>query len=254
MTMESNLVTGKSILLVEDEAIIAMMQIRILKSAGFIVHHVRTGETAISFLSQPENKIDIILMDIDLGSGIDGTEAARIILSKHSIPLVFLSSHTETEIVNRTESITSYGYILKTTGEIVLIASIKMALRLFESIRKQSEAQELFEKAFLISPIAMSLHDIGNQFRFVNVNPAFERLVGFQKNEVVGKTSSELNMYAQGEDGSEIREKFLTEGKLTGYKQRFKLRNGEVKEGNLSIELVEINGKPHALTFQNLIF
>ncbi|WP_167483092.1 response regulator [Leptospira noumeaensis] len=252
--MEPNLMTGKSILLVEDEAIIAMMQMRILKSAGFVVHHTLTGETAISFLSNPENKIDIILMDIDLGSGIDGIEAAKIILSKHSIPLVFLSSHTETEIVNRTESITSYGYILKTTGEIVLIASIKLALRLFESYRKQSEAQELFEKAFLVSPIAMSLHDINNQFRFVNVNPAFERLVGFQKEEVVGKTSIELGMYKQAVDGTEIIKKFLEDGKLTGYKQRFQLRNGEVKEGNLSIELVDINGNPHALTFQNLIF
>lgn len=254
MIINDGSVIGKSILLVEDEAILAMMQIRILKSVGFVVHHVSNGETAISFLSEKQNPIDIILMDIDLGTGMDGTQAAKEILSRHSIPLVFLSSHTEPEIVNRTETITSYGYIVKNSGEIVLIASIKMALRLFESNKKQSEAQELFEKAFLVSPIAMSLHDTSDNFKFVDVNPAFEKLVGYEKKEVIGKTSLELNMYVNDADSVQIRNKVLTDGRLTGFKHRFKLRNGETREGNLSIEMVEINGKPHALTFQNVIF
>lgn len=244
----------KSILLVEDQVVLAKMQIRILNSAGFIVYHVSTGEAAISFLGQKTKPIDIILMDIDLGSGMDGTAAAKEILLLHSIPLVFLSSHTEAEIIDRTESITSYGYILKTSGEIVLIASIKMALRLFESNQKQSEAQELFEKAFLVSPIAMSLHDTSNQFQFVNVNPAFEKLVGYENREVIGKTSLDLNMYVNDADSAEIRKKFLTDGKLIGFKHRFRIRNGEIKEGNISMEMVEINGKPHALTFQNFLF
>ncbi|WP_039938022.1 response regulator [Leptospira terpstrae] len=254
MSHPTMIANQRAILLVEDQAVLAMMQIRILNSAGFVVHHVSTGEAAIIFLGQKLFPIDIILMDIDLGSGMDGTEAAKEILLLHKIPLVFLSSHTETEIIERTESITSYGYILKTSGEIVLIASIKMALRLFESYQKHSEAQELFEKAFFVSPIAMSLHDTSNQFRFVNVNPSFEKLVGYEKREVIGKTSLDLKMYVNDADSTEIRKKFLTDGKLTGFKHRFRLRNGEVREGNLSMEMVEINGKPHALTFQNFLF
>jgi CheY-like chemotaxis protein len=40
-------------------------------------------------------------MDINLGEGIDGTECAELILKERDIPLVFLSSHTEPEIVRK---------------------------------------------------------------------------------------------------------------------------------------------------------
>ncbi len=40
-------------------------------------------------------------MDINLGPGIDGTQAAEQILNKKDIPVVFLSSHTEPEVVEK---------------------------------------------------------------------------------------------------------------------------------------------------------
>jgi DNA-binding NarL/FixJ family response regulator len=73
---------------------------------------------------------------------MDGTEAAQEILQKRKLPLVFLSSHTEREVVEKTEGITSYGYIVKNSGETVLIASIKMAFRLFESEQVVAESEE----------------------------------------------------------------------------------------------------------------
>jgi PAS domain-containing protein len=52
-------------------------------------------------------------MDIDLGTGMDGTEAAQRILSEVRLPLVFLTGHTEKEYVDRVRNITSYGYVIK---------------------------------------------------------------------------------------------------------------------------------------------
>ena len=56
-------------------------------------------------------------MDIDLGRGMDGTEAAQAILEDHDIPIVFLSSHTEKDVVDKTEKITSYGYVDQGFGD-----------------------------------------------------------------------------------------------------------------------------------------
>ncbi len=53
-------------------------------------------------------------MDIDLGNGISGPEAGRQILSIRKIPIVFLTSHSEKEYVERVKQITRYGYVLKT--------------------------------------------------------------------------------------------------------------------------------------------
>ncbi len=133
---------SKSILLVEDEMIIALMEKRQLEQQGYKVVHAPTGEQAIELIRNGQTKIDLVLMDINLGDGMDGTEAAAEILQILDIPLVFLSSHTEKDIVQKTEEITNYGYVVKNSGITVLDASIKMAFKLFQA--KQSiQAQRM---------------------------------------------------------------------------------------------------------------
>jgi len=136
----------KKILLVEDDFMIAMLQIRILTDNDYQVIHVNTGEKAIETV-ESEETIDLVLMDINLGMGMDGTEAAVVILQHYDIPLVFLSSHTEPEIVEKTEGITSYGYIVKDSGETVLLASLKMAFKLYESIKKEKLKEQALQKS-----------------------------------------------------------------------------------------------------------
>jgi PAS domain S-box-containing protein len=144
----------KTILLVEDEAILAMSEAMTLKKYGYKVITVYTGEKAIEAVkASPE--IALVLMDINLGSGIDGTQAAALILQQRDLPLIFLSSHTERDVVEKTEDITSYGYIVKNSGEMVLMASIKMAFRLFNAkiLEKEKDkalrASEVRAKAML---------------------------------------------------------------------------------------------------------
>ena len=136
----------KTILLVEDEALIAMNEADVLEKNGYEVITAYNGEKAIESVKQ--NDIDLILMDIDLGKGkMDGTETAEIILREHDIPVVFLSSHTEPEVVEKTEKITSYGYIVKNSGDTVLLASLKMAFRLFEAnLRIKKHEEELIKE------------------------------------------------------------------------------------------------------------
>ncbi|MBN1532373.1 MAG: PAS domain S-box protein [Spirochaetes bacterium] len=138
---------AKTILLVEDESIIAMDEAVQLEREGFRVTTVSSGQAAIDAVRKSAKSIDFILMDIDLGRGMDGTEAAQEILRDHDIPLMFLSSHTEREIVDRTEKITTYGYMVKSSGITVLAASIRMAFRLHEANRRILEQKLEIEAA-----------------------------------------------------------------------------------------------------------
>jgi CheY-like chemotaxis protein len=121
-----------TILLVEDEALIALGEKAQLEGHGYTVSTTTSGEEAIGLADTGE--FDLILMDIDLGPGkLDGTEAARRILQLQDIPIVFLTSHSEQEMVDRVEGISGYGYVLKNSGEFVLNQSIRMALKLHEA-------------------------------------------------------------------------------------------------------------------------
>lgn len=140
---------GLSVLLVEDEALIALAERQRLGDFGYRVHHVLTGEQAVATVVEGAVPVDLVLMDIDLGRGIDGTEAARRILEHRDLPVVFLSSHTERDVVARTQEITSYGYVVKNSGTVVLDASITMAMRLFRERQERRRAEDALEQRLL---------------------------------------------------------------------------------------------------------
>ncbi len=140
----------KTILLVEDETRIGAEQERTLKKYGYEVIAVASGEKAIEKARTIPN-IDLILMDIDLGDGMDGAETAEIILKEKDIPILFLLSSARPEEAEKAERIASYGYVVKELGETVLNSAINMAFKLNEAYRELKEREEehrlLFESA-----------------------------------------------------------------------------------------------------------
>ena len=69
---------NKTILLVDDELLIAMNEARELENEGYRVIIARSRKEAIEKVDSPSAGIDLILMDIDLGRDMDGTEAAKM--------------------------------------------------------------------------------------------------------------------------------------------------------------------------------
>ncbi len=178
----------KLLLLVEDEAIIAMAEKATLEKYGYGVRIVFNGAAAVAAAAAGPD-IDLVLMDINLGSGLDGTEAAALILKDRDLPIVFLSSHIEPEIVAKTEKITSYGYVVKDSSGTVLDASIKMAFKLFDAkIREKEkedalrEGEERYRAIFDHSPDAILL--TAPDGAILAVNASAERLFGRSAEEL----------------------------------------------------------------------
>ena len=81
-----------SILVVEDESIIAKDLKNRLNQMGYAVSQIAaTGEEAVSMAAS--SAPDLVLMDIGLKGSIDGIEAARRIQQQFKIPVVFLSAY-----------------------------------------------------------------------------------------------------------------------------------------------------------------
>jgi PAS domain S-box-containing protein len=176
------------LLLVEDEAIIAMSEKGDLERFGYEVELAYSGERALEAFARGE-RFDAVLMDIDLGRGMDGTEAAAAILAGRDIPILFMSGHSEPEIVERTERITSYGYIVKGSSPIVIHASIRMAQRLFD-------AKRMFQAVLDANPQFICWKDRESAFMGCNKNHA--ALFGLPDTDsIVGKTDWDLH---KGED------------------------------------------------------
>src|SRR6056297_3297634 len=227
---------SKKILLVEDEALIAMNEARMLKKHGYEVVTAYKGEKAVEMVGS-DSEISLILMDIDLGKGIDGTEAAEKILKEHDLPIVFLSSRTESEIVEKTDGSTSYGYIVQNSGETVLLASIKIAFRLWES-------EDKFRKAFEYTSVGMVLTAPSGEL--LRVNEAFASMLGYSPTEIFSVNFTKLT-HPEDVEMSVDQMKLMLDGKTDSrqFIKRYIRKNGAVVWADVnSMLLRDSEGKP----------
>jgi len=124
----------KTVLLVEDQVFISMRLVQLLKSWGYSSLTASTGEIAIACAQT--KTVDLVLMDIDLGAGIDGADTAREILKTKKVPIVFHTSYSKHEVQDRIGDIAHYGYIQKSVSDFELMSLVKVALERFEALEK----------------------------------------------------------------------------------------------------------------------
>ncbi|MBP7738376.1 MAG: PAS domain S-box protein [Spirochaetes bacterium] len=245
----------KKILIVDDEAIIAMSESRMLEKNGYRVLTAHSGEDAVrKAAEQPD--LDLVLMDIDLGAGMDGTQAAEIILKTRDIPVLFLSSHNEPEIVDKTEKITSYGYVVKNSGETVILASIKMAFKLHsahQELRKREEelgkSQWKLNFIFENTPSAITVTEMETGI-VVEANKGVE-WTGWTKEDVIGKSPQMLQTWVLPDEGERIRNIIKTEGKLANHRVDFYKKDGSIAHVLMSSVFLNMDGRQYLLTVSN---
>ncbi|MEW5813977.1 MAG: PAS domain S-box protein [Spirochaetota bacterium] len=248
----------KTILVVEDEAIIALYATEILKKNGFAVITALSGEEAISKVKNSE-KVDLILMDIDLGKkGMDGTEAAQAILREYDIPVVFLSSHTEREIVEKTEKITSYGFVVKNAGITVLLASINMAFKLHAAHQELKKTEEVLRRneekyRFLFNSIQDAILVANTDRNIIDCNSAFCSIFGYSKEEILGKKT--LYIYDNEAEfqamGSALKEHRSSEKPFL-FSVNYKKKDGTVFPGETGVFFLK-DSKDEVIGFIGLI-
>ena len=142
------------ILVVEDEAVIAMDIESQLRSLGYhVTRCVDTGQEAV--LQARNLRPDLVLMDIQLRGELDGIAAAKIINSSFNIPVIYLTSHSDESVVERAKKTQPYGYLLKPFGNRELQTTIEIALH-----RHRME-MELRESEARLSAFANALPDLG---------------------------------------------------------------------------------------------
>ena len=121
----------KSILIIEDELIIAQDIRFILEDQGYKVEKViKNGDEAISYLSF--HHPDLVLCDINIKGSKDGVEVATQVQKKKKIPFIFLTSLSDKSTLERAKHALPYGYIVKPFDDKDIRTAIEIALFKFE--------------------------------------------------------------------------------------------------------------------------
>jgi CheY-like chemotaxis protein len=116
------------VLIVEDEAVIALGMRMQLASGGFAVAEV-VDNADDAFRQVEEWSPDIVLMDIQLRGKMDGLEAASLISSRYDLPVIFVTAHSSADRLERARRVGPAGYLVKPVSGETVKAAISKALQ-----------------------------------------------------------------------------------------------------------------------------
>ncbi len=188
--------TGKaSILVVEDNAVVAMEIFQRLTNTGYnVLGPISTGEEAVetALREQP----DLILMDIRLGGEIDGVEAVKKIEEDADIPVIYLTAMTDESSLSHVKSTQPFGYIIKPFDGKELHFAIQMALYKYQMEKKLKESEQWLYTTLNSIGDAVITVDTDNIIKFVN--PAAEQTTGWMRSEIIGRNAGEFFKHLLG--------------------------------------------------------
>jgi PAS domain S-box-containing protein len=137
---------SRRIYIVEDEALIAMEIDDHLRDLGYeICGHAARGEVALREI--PAAAPDLVLLDINLGPGLNGLDVAERLREHLDVPLIFLTAYSDGELTSRAVRTESFAYVVKPFHPRVLQANIEMALCRHAAERSVREANERTREA-----------------------------------------------------------------------------------------------------------
>jgi PAS domain S-box-containing protein len=108
-------------------------------------------------------------------------------------------------------------------------------------------SEDKFAKVFLSNPAAITITDLRNT-TYLEVNGTFEKLTGYRRDEVIGKTWKELSLWVDSSHWDEAVKALLKDGSLGSREIAFRRKSGDVGTGLLSAELIEIDDNLCAIT------
>jgi two-component system, response regulator PdtaR len=129
------------ILIADDESMIRLGLRVILEEAGHTVYAAENGVAALKLAEA--HTPDLVILDIKMPE-MDGLAAARALLDRAQVPIIFLTAFGEQELVERAARLPIMGYLVKPIKEAELLAMIQVAAQRFEEhARTASAAAEM---------------------------------------------------------------------------------------------------------------
>jgi len=112
------------------------------------------------------------------------------------------------------------------------------------------ESEELFSRIFRATPSILAISTIA-EGRFLEVNDAFEEILGYGRQEAIGRTSQELGIWESSATRNRLIGTLREQGKVRGLELRLRTKSGRILVALFSAEVIEVNGEQRMLSLVN---
>ena len=154
-----------------------------------------------------------------------------------------------------------YGYTISMLGLLFLSAVIIFGLKHngfissgivlrfenLELIETLEESEEKFRLAFRTSPDSINLNRLSDGM-YIDINEGFTKLSGYTRDDVLGKTSIELDIWPDPKDRARLRADIESNGFVDNLEAEFHAKDGRILTGLMSARLLRINQEDMVLS------
>ena len=140
--------SGEKLLVVDDDRTTCKVMALQLEKFGYTVTGTAHSTSEI-FTQVRSTRPDLILMDINLGRGGDGIEAAESVSRNYNIPVVYVTAYSDEITLERAKRTLPYGYINKPIRPTDLRTTIALALERSTADRRQSPVDDIWQIQFM---------------------------------------------------------------------------------------------------------
>ncbi|MCX7780521.1 MAG: PAS domain S-box protein [Negativicutes bacterium] len=127
------------------------------------------------------------------------------------------------------------------SGAIIAARDITARKRAEERLRL---SEEKFSKSFQFSAEALMITKLADG-TIIDVNGAFERITGFHRSEILGRTTNELQLWPESAQRSALVQHLLTRGAVSNRELQFRIKSGELRTGLIAADIVQLNGEAY---------
>ena len=132
MSDEQQTTAPRRVVVAEDESLIRMDIVEILRDNGYdVVADVGDGEAAVEVAT--ELRPDLVVMDVRMPK-LDGIEAAKRLTENHIAPVVLLTAFSQKELVEQASEAGALAYVVKPFTQNDLLPAIEIALSRYQQI------------------------------------------------------------------------------------------------------------------------
>lgn len=122
----------------------------------------------------------------------------------------------------------------------------RVADSLLQTERALRSSEEVLATAFFNSPDAFSINVFSNG-PYLEVNDGFARLTGYTREEVLGKTPQEMNLWVDMNQRDQALTMLTRSSHVRDFEFRFRTKSGQIRVGQMSASVIELRNQPCAL-------